>query len=160
MVFPYQPPHGRYTLNFHEAMDACEEQDAVIASFEQLFQAWSEGLDWCNAGWLLDGTVQYPITQPREPCGGKDLAPGIRSYGERHKHLHRFDVFCFSSALKGEWGGLGGRRVSGKAALMSESVFGFWESARSSSRVLSGGGHQSHKGQKQMQRESQVWAAS
>lgn len=89
-------------LNFYEAKKACEEQDAVIASFEQLFQAWSEGLDWCNAGWLLDATVQYPITVPREPCGGKDLAPGIRNYGERHKHLHRFDVFCFSSALKGE----------------------------------------------------------
>ncbi|XP_066491822.1 hyaluronan and proteoglycan link protein 3 [Tiliqua scincoides] len=102
VVFPYQPHHGRYMLNFYEAKAACEEQDAVIASFEQLFQAWSEGLDWCNAGWLLDGTVQYPITLPREPCGGKDLAPGIRNYGERHKHLHRFDVFCFSSALKGK----------------------------------------------------------
>ncbi|XP_053127641.1 hyaluronan and proteoglycan link protein 3 isoform X2 [Hemicordylus capensis] len=102
VVFPYQPHHGRYTLNFHEAKKACERQDAVIASFEQLFKAWSEGLDWCNAGWLTDGTVQYPIALPREPCGGKGLAPGIRNYGERHKNLHRYDVFCFSSALKGK----------------------------------------------------------
>ncbi|TFK13063.1 integrator complex subunit 2 [Platysternon megacephalum] len=102
VVFPYQPHHGRYRLNFHEAKKACEEQDAVIASFEQLFKSWEEGLDWCNAGWLLDGTVQYPISLPREPCGGKRLAPGIRSYGERHKNLHYFDVFCFSSALKGK----------------------------------------------------------
>ncbi|XP_043836456.1 hyaluronan and proteoglycan link protein 3 [Dromiciops gliroides] len=101
VVFPYQPPHGRYRLNFHEAQLACEKQDAVVASFEQLFRAWEEGLDWCNAGWLLDGTVQYPITLPRQPCGGHGLAPGIRSYGERHKRLHRYDVFCFSSSVKG-----------------------------------------------------------
>ncbi|XP_077173686.1 hyaluronan and proteoglycan link protein 3 [Paroedura picta] len=101
VVFPYQPHHGRYMLNFHEAKKTCEEQDAVIASFEQLFKSWEEGLDWCNAGWLADGTVQYPITLSREPCGGRGMAPGIRSYGERHKNLHHYDVFCFSSYLKG-----------------------------------------------------------
>ena len=73
----------------------------MLATFNQLFQAWSEGLDWCNAGWLADGTVQYPIRLPRKPCGGVHLAPGIRSYGPRHRHLHRFDAFCFSSALRG-----------------------------------------------------------
>ncbi|XP_068814726.1 hyaluronan and proteoglycan link protein 3 isoform X2 [Struthio camelus] len=102
VVFPYQPPRGQYRLNFHEAERACEEQGAVVATFSQLLQAWSEGLDWCNAGWLADGTVQYPIRLPRKPCGGVNLAPGIRSYGQRHRHLHRFDVFCFSSALRGE----------------------------------------------------------
>ncbi|XP_023566059.1 hyaluronan and proteoglycan link protein 3 isoform X4 [Octodon degus] len=101
VVFPYQPPQGRYQLNFHEAQRACEEQGAVVASFEQLFRAWEEGLDWCNAGWLQDGSVQYPITLPREPCGGLGLAPGVRSYGPRHHRLHRYDVFCFTAALKG-----------------------------------------------------------
>ncbi|XP_040270098.1 hyaluronan and proteoglycan link protein 3 [Bufo bufo] len=101
VVYPYQPHHGRYQLNFHDAKKACEAQDAVMASFEQLFRAWEEGLDWCNAGWLMDGTVQYPITLSREPCGGKETAPGVRSYGERHKHLHKYNAFCFSSALKG-----------------------------------------------------------
>uniref|UniRef100_A0A8C3QEQ2 Hyaluronan and proteoglycan link protein 3 n=1 Tax=Cyanoderma ruficeps TaxID=181631 RepID=A0A8C3QEQ2_9PASS len=102
IVFPYQPPRGQYRLNFHEAEHVCQEQGAILANFNQLFQAWSEGLDWCNAGWLADGTVQYPIRLPRKPCGGVHLAPGIRSYGPRHRHLHRFDAFCFSSALKGE----------------------------------------------------------
>lgn len=101
VVFPYQPPRGQYRLNFHEAERACREQGALIATFSQLFQAWSEGLDWCNAGWLADGTVHYPIRLPRKPCGGLHLAPGIRSYGPRHRHLHHFDVFCFSSALRG-----------------------------------------------------------
>ncbi|KAM3877427.1 hyaluronan and proteoglycan link protein 3-like [Diretmus argenteus] len=101
VVFPYQPPHGRYHLNFQGAQQACEEQDSTLATFEQLFQSWREGLNWCSAGWLADGTVQYPITRPRVPCGGHGLAPGVRSYGRRHRHLHRYDVFCFSSSLRG-----------------------------------------------------------
>uniref|UniRef100_A0A2K5I3F0 Hyaluronan and proteoglycan link protein 3 n=2 Tax=Colobus angolensis palliatus TaxID=336983 RepID=A0A2K5I3F0_COLAP len=101
VVFPYQSPNGRYQLNFHEGQQVCAEQGAVVASFEQLFRAWEEGLDWCNAGWLQDATVQYPIMLPRRPCGGPGLAPGVRSYGPRHRRLHRYDVFCFATALKG-----------------------------------------------------------
>lgn len=102
VVYPYQPHHGRYQMSFSMAQQACEEQEAVLATFDQLYTAWEEGLDWCNAGWLADGTVQYPITAPRVPCGGLGLAPGVRSYGARHRHLHRYDAFCFSSSLKGE----------------------------------------------------------
>uniref|UniRef100_A0A7N5P8U0 Milk fat globule EGF and factor V/VIII domain containing n=1 Tax=Ailuropoda melanoleuca TaxID=9646 RepID=A0A7N5P8U0_AILME len=102
VVFPYQHPRGRYQLSFHEAQRACVEQDAVVASFEQLFRAWEEGLDWCNAGWLQDASVQYPITRVRQPCGGLGLAPGVRSYGPRHHRLHRYDAFCFAPALRGE----------------------------------------------------------
>ncbi|XP_064169103.1 hyaluronan and proteoglycan link protein 3-like [Anguilla rostrata] len=101
VVFPYQPPGGRYQLNFHAAQQTCEEQDSALATFEQLFWSWEEGMDWCNAGWLADGTVQYPITSAREACGGADLAPGIRSYGLRHRQLHRYDAFCFSSSISG-----------------------------------------------------------
>ncbi|XP_030222414.1 hyaluronan and proteoglycan link protein 3 [Gadus morhua] len=101
VVFPYYSQHGRYHYNFLGAQAACEEQDATLASFEQLFTAWEEGLDWCNAGWLADGTVQYPITTPRAGCGGVALSPGLRSYGQRHRLLHRYDAFCFSASLKG-----------------------------------------------------------
>ncbi|XP_044036545.1 hyaluronan and proteoglycan link protein 3-like [Siniperca chuatsi] len=102
VVFPYQHPRGHYHLSFLGAQQACEEQDSTLATFTQLFQSWKEGLNWCNAGWLADGTVQYPITRPRMPCGGHGLAPGVRSYGRRHRHLHRYDVFCFSSSLRGQ----------------------------------------------------------
>ncbi|KAM7405858.1 hypothetical protein PAMP_000278 [Pampus punctatissimus] len=101
VVFPYQHPRGRYHLSFLDAQRACEEQDSTLATFTQLFQSWKEGLNWCNAGWLADGTVQYPITQPRVPCGGHGLGPGVRSYGRRQLHLHH-DVFCFSSLLQGK----------------------------------------------------------
>ncbi|XP_029378569.1 hyaluronan and proteoglycan link protein 3 [Echeneis naucrates] len=101
VVFPYYSKKGRYHFNFFGAQQACQDQDATLATFEQLFSAWEEGLDWCNAGWLADGTVQYPITVPREGCGGVDLAPGLRSYGQRHRLLHSYDAFCFSASVKG-----------------------------------------------------------
>ncbi|XP_041854246.1 hyaluronan and proteoglycan link protein 1-like [Melanotaenia boesemani] len=103
VVFPYSPLIGRYNLNFDNAVKACESQDAVVASFEQLYKAWKGGLDWCNAGWLNDGTVQYPITKPREPCGGSNSKPGLRSYGRQDKKISRFDVFCYVSELKGQF---------------------------------------------------------
>ncbi|XP_053501426.1 hyaluronan and proteoglycan link protein 1 isoform X2 [Ictalurus furcatus] len=103
VVFPYFPPHGRYNLNFQDAEKACQDQDAIMASFDQLYDAWREGLDWCNAGWLSDGSVQYPITKPREPCGGKNTIPGIRNYGMQDKEKNRYDVFCFTSKYKGRF---------------------------------------------------------
>ncbi|KAK1890987.1 Hyaluronan and proteoglycan link protein 3 [Dissostichus eleginoides] len=102
VVFPYQHPLGHYHLSFLAAQQACEQQASTLATFSQLFQSWKEGLNWCNAGWLADGTVQYPMTRPRVPCGGDGLAPGVRSYGRRHLQLHRYDVFCFSSTLQGK----------------------------------------------------------
>lgn len=65
------------------------------------FAAWTEGLDWCNAGWLIDGTVSYPVLHPRPACGG-DLLSGIRSYGPRHKTRDNYDAFCFTSSTKGQ----------------------------------------------------------
>lgn len=101
-MFPYFPRLGRYNLNFHEAQQACLDQDAVIASFDQLYDAWRGGLDWCNAGWLSDGSVQYPITKPREPCGGQNTVPGVRNYGFWDKDKSRYDVFCFTSNFNGK----------------------------------------------------------
>ncbi|XP_067878629.1 hyaluronan and proteoglycan link protein 2 [Heterodontus francisci] len=101
VVFPYQSSQGRYRFNYYQAVRVCQEQDARLATFQQLFQEWRRGLDWCNAGWLEDATVHYPITMPREPCGGRALPPGIRSYGPRDKQRDKYDAFCFTSAIKG-----------------------------------------------------------
>ncbi|XP_030214963.1 hyaluronan and proteoglycan link protein 1 [Gadus morhua] len=101
VVFPYSPRLGRYNLNFHDAEQACLSQHSTVATFDQLFQAWRGGFDWCNAGWLNDGTVQYPVTKPREPCGGSGSDAGLRSYGQRDKSKSRYDVFCFKPVLEG-----------------------------------------------------------
>uniref|UniRef100_A0A8C0IZA5 Hyaluronan and proteoglycan link protein 2 n=1 Tax=Chelonoidis abingdonii TaxID=106734 RepID=A0A8C0IZA5_CHEAB len=102
VVFPYQTSQGRYRFNYFEAKQACEEQDSRLATYQQLYKAWTEGLDWCNAGWILDGTVHYPIINPREPCGGRLLVPGIRTYGAKDKQKDRFDAFCFTSPVRGQ----------------------------------------------------------
>ncbi|XP_010899880.1 hyaluronan and proteoglycan link protein 2 [Esox lucius] len=114
MVFPYQSKNGRYKFNYQEAKEACAEQDGTLASFKQLYKAWTEGLDWCNAGWLMDGTVQYPILQPRAECGGK-LLPGIRSYGPRDRIRDHFDAFCFTSISTGIVFFVGGPLTFGEA---------------------------------------------
>ncbi|XP_051013394.1 hyaluronan and proteoglycan link protein 2 [Acomys russatus] len=101
VVFPYQPSRGRYQFNYFEAKRACDEQDGRLATFGQLYQAWTEGLDWCNAGWLLEGSVRYPVLNARAPCGGQGR-PGIRSYGPRDRSRDRYDAFCFTSALAGQ----------------------------------------------------------
>uniref|UniRef100_A0A8C3ALN5 Hyaluronan and proteoglycan link protein 1a n=1 Tax=Cyclopterus lumpus TaxID=8103 RepID=A0A8C3ALN5_CYCLU len=102
VVFPYSPSVGRYNLNFNNATQACLKQNASVATLEQLHEAWKGGLDWCNAGWLSDGTVYYPVTKARGPCGG-NKGPGLISYGIRNKQMGRYDVFCFASALKGRF---------------------------------------------------------
>lgn len=108
VVFPYHPRGGRYKLTFTEAQRACAEQDGILASAEQLHAAWRDGLDWCNAGWLRDGSVQYPVSHPREPCGGagstgvgEGANGGVRNYGYRHNAEERYDAFCFTSNLPG-----------------------------------------------------------
>ncbi|KAK2087798.1 Hyaluronan and proteoglycan link protein 4 [Saguinus oedipus] len=111
VVFPYHPRGGRYKLTFAEAQRACAEQDGILASAEQLHAAWRDGLDWCNAGWLRDGSVQYPVSRPREPCGGLGgtgsagadggANGGVRNYGYRHNAEERYDAFCFTSNLPG-----------------------------------------------------------
>ncbi|XP_005370584.1 hyaluronan and proteoglycan link protein 4 [Microtus ochrogaster] len=108
VVFPYHPRGGRYKMTFVEAQRACAEQDGILASAEQLHEAWRDGLDWCNAGWLRDGSVQYPVSQAREPCGGagsngagEGTNGGVRNYGYRHNAEERYDAFCFTSNLPG-----------------------------------------------------------
>ncbi|XP_077114414.1 hyaluronan and proteoglycan link protein 2 [Ranitomeya variabilis] len=100
VVFPYQSKEGRYRFNYIEALQVCEEQDGRLATYSQLYQAWTDGLDWCNAGWLLEGSVHYPVIVTREPCGG-NLPPGIRSYSPKDKLKDKYDAFCFTSSLKG-----------------------------------------------------------
>lgn len=103
VVFPYSHPGGRYNLNYAEAVQTCADLNATIATHDQLEDAWRDGLDWCNAGWLADGSVQYPIVKPRAPCGGTKNGPGVRNYGNRDKTNSRFDVFCFASPLNGRF---------------------------------------------------------
>ncbi|XP_066512964.1 aggrecan core protein-like isoform X2 [Hoplias malabaricus] len=102
VVFHYRTGSSRYTLTFVEAQQACQNIGAVIASPQQLYAAYEAGYHQCDAGWLLDQTVRYPIVSPRDQCNGdlEDL-PGVRSYGLRPAD-ERYDVYCYMDKPRGE----------------------------------------------------------
>lgn len=80
-------------LNFTEAVEACQNDGGHIAKVGQLYAAWRfVGFDQCDAGWLADGSVRYPIVQPRVNCGTSE--PGVRSFGFPPKHL-KHGVYCY-----------------------------------------------------------------
>uniref|UniRef100_A0A4W4FZL4 Brevican n=1 Tax=Electrophorus electricus TaxID=8005 RepID=A0A4W4FZL4_ELEEL len=102
VVFHYRHASSRYAFSFDEAKDACEDIGAQIATPEQLLAAYHSGYEQCDAGWLADGSVRYPIHMPREGCfGDMDGLPGIRNYGMMDQN-ELFDVYCYIENIHGE----------------------------------------------------------
>uniref|UniRef100_A0A8C0WSI8 Neurocan core protein n=1 Tax=Castor canadensis TaxID=51338 RepID=A0A8C0WSI8_CASCN len=102
VVFHYRAARDRYALTFAEAQEACRFSSATIAAPRHLQAAFEDGFDNCDAGWLSDRTVRYPITQSRPGCyGDRSSLPGVRSYGRRDPQ-ELYDVYCFARELGGE----------------------------------------------------------
>ncbi|XP_021078729.1 neurocan core protein isoform X3 [Mesocricetus auratus] len=99
VVFHYRAARDRYALTFDEAQEACRLSSATIAAPRHLQAAFEDGFDNCDAGWLSDRTVRYPITQSRPGCyGDRSSLPGVRSYGRRDPQ-ELYDVYCFAREL-------------------------------------------------------------
>ncbi|XP_026210366.1 versican core protein-like isoform X2 [Anabas testudineus] len=102
VVFHYRANSSRYSLDFPGAVEACHTAGASIATPKQLTAAFEDGFDQCDAGWLADQSVRYPITVPRPGCAGDLMSrPGVRTYGVRDVK-EKYDVYCFIDKLNGE----------------------------------------------------------
>lgn len=81
-------------LTYDEAVQACLNDGAQIAKVGQIFAAWKLlGYDRCDAGWLADGSVRYPISRPRRRCSPTEAA--VRFVGFPDKKHKLYGVYCF-----------------------------------------------------------------
>lgn len=92
-VFHLRAPSGQYKLTFDKAKEACAEEAATMATYNQLSYAQKANYHVCSAGWLENGRVAYPTAYASKNCGSGVV--GIVDYGTRNNKSEMWDVYCF-----------------------------------------------------------------
>jgi hypothetical protein len=93
---------GKYT--YTDAEPLCKAFGAELATYDQVKDAWNNGADWCNYGWVKGQSAVYPTQQTtynklqagpedqRMACG----VPGVNGGYFDNPEL-RFGVNCYGS---------------------------------------------------------------
>ncbi|XP_006888640.1 PREDICTED: stabilin-2 [Elephantulus edwardii] len=92
-VFHLRSPFGRYKLTYDKAKEACTNEAATIATYNQLSYAQKAKYHLCSAGWLDTGRVAYPTAYASKKCGSGVV--GIVDYGVRVNKSETWDVYCY-----------------------------------------------------------------
>ena len=60
---PKEVFHIYSKFNYLEAQEICKSYNGSLATPKQLDEAYTNGANWCNWGWLSDGTIGYPVQE-------------------------------------------------------------------------------------------------
>ncbi|RLW00187.1 hypothetical protein DV515_00009195 [Chloebia gouldiae] len=92
-VFHLQSPVGQYRMNYEQAKEACANESATIATYDQLLYAQKARYHLCSAGWMDGERVGYPTAFSSPNCGSGYV--GIVDYGRRINLSETWDAFCY-----------------------------------------------------------------
>jgi hypothetical protein len=117
---------NKYT--YADAEPLCKALGAELATYDQVKQAWDDGADWCNYGWVKGQTAIYPTQQKtfdklqtastddeRMACG----LPGINGGYMDNPEL-RFGVNCYGDRPAEKDADIRNQMMKGESALTSE----------------------------------------
>ncbi|XP_034039882.1 neurocan core protein-like isoform X2 [Thalassophryne amazonica] len=90
---------GRLSLS--SASDRCVSLGGQLATVGQLYLAWRAGLDSCAPGWLSDGSVRYPVTQPHPDCGKTQSGVHTITPNSTADNITTlYDAYCYRGKVK------------------------------------------------------------
>ncbi|KAM9276323.1 stabilin-2 [Cariama cristata] len=92
-VFHLRSPQGQYKMTYEKAKEACANESATVATYNQLLYAQKARYHLCAAGWLDGERVGYPTAFSSPNCGAGYV--GIVDYGKRVNLSETWDVFCY-----------------------------------------------------------------
>lgn len=93
---------NRYTYN--DAEPLCKAMGAELATYDQVKEAWKQGADWCNYGWVKGQRAVYPTqeeTWEKLQSGPEDQRGACGIVGVNGGYFDnpdlRFGVNCYGS---------------------------------------------------------------